>query len=573
MGGGMGGGMMGGMGGGMMGGMGGGMFNLGKDLLSKVPPGGFQAFAVKDDLSVPPAKAAVETPAETPAQATVKGPATLKTTEDEKTSATVDDRPATIDIKIPAGANAESVWNQYFAAHEPQPAAVRAAVRKLMSARKFDHVIALLGGALRHRQAQPWMYEALTLALQAAGRPKAEIERAIMSAVDFVDSTTDLMYIAAYLSQLGLNERALQIYRQVSQCEPLRPEPYTLGLKAARAVDDLEALKWVSLGILGQAWPKQQSDIWQAGVGVAEEVLQRLRATNRTKEAEEFKAARDQALQRDCVAIVTYAGDAEIDLLVGEPSGSFCSLRNPRTTAGGMMLGDALAQTGRDSLGGRAEVYVCPKGFDGTYRLVIRRVWGSVTGGKVNVEVVTHFGAANTIDVQKNIPLDSDEAMVVFDLKDGRRQEALRDQQVANAVGQQLSVNRQILAQQFDASLDSSVQQQLAQSRYAAGGNGGGNEAGNAVNPFFAPPGAVGYQPQIVPLTAGTGFVARAVISADRRYVRISPMPMFSSVSSVYTYNTSTGATGASPGATTGGSTGSTVGSQAGGSGSGAGVF
>ena len=75
MGGGMGGGMMGGMGGGMggmgggmggmgggmggMGGMGGGMgmFNLPANLLPvlpKVPPGGFQAFAVKDDLTVPP---------------------------------------------------------------------------------------------------------------------------------------------------------------------------------------------------------------------------------------------------------------------------------------------------------------------------------------------------------------------------------------------------------------------------------------------------------------------------------------------------------------------------------------
>ena len=44
---------MGGMGGGMMGGMGGGMFNVPRDLLPKIPPGGFQAFAVKDDLSVP----------------------------------------------------------------------------------------------------------------------------------------------------------------------------------------------------------------------------------------------------------------------------------------------------------------------------------------------------------------------------------------------------------------------------------------------------------------------------------------------------------------------------------------
>ena len=160
-----------------------------------------------------------------------------------------------------------------------------------MSQRKFDDVIAIIDAALRHRQGQQWMYEALALALDAAGRPKADIERAVMSAVDFVDNTSDLMYIGAYLSQLGLDRRALQVYRQAAALEPIRPEPYMLGLRAARAIDDLEGLKWASLGILGQAWPAQQANVWQAGLGVANEVLDRLRAEKRTKEAEQFLAA------------------------------------------------------------------------------------------------------------------------------------------------------------------------------------------------------------------------------------------------------------------------------------------
>ena len=77
-----------------------------------------------------------------------------------------------------------------------------------MNQRKFDDVIAIIDAALRHRQGQQWMYEALALALDAAGRPKADIERAVMSAVDFVNNTSDLMYIGAYLSQLGLDRRA-----------------------------------------------------------------------------------------------------------------------------------------------------------------------------------------------------------------------------------------------------------------------------------------------------------------------------------------------------------------------------
>ena len=104
-----------------------------------------------------------------------------------------------------------------------------------MNQQKFDHVIAMIGAALRHRQCQPWMYEGLALAMEAAGRPKADIERAIMSAVDFVDNTTDLMYVGAYLSKMGLDDRALQVYRQAASLDPLRPEPYMLGLQAARS--------------------------------------------------------------------------------------------------------------------------------------------------------------------------------------------------------------------------------------------------------------------------------------------------------------------------------------------------
>jgi hypothetical protein len=54
---------------------------------------------------------------------------------------------------------------------------------------------------------------------------------------------------------------------------------------------------------------------------------------------------------------------------------------------------------------------------------------------------------------------------------------------------------------------------------------------------------AVGYRPVITWLPEGTHFGASAVISPDRRYVRVSPTPFFSSVGPVYTYNIQTGET------------------------------
>jgi len=517
----------------MMGG--GGMFNTPRDLLPKIPPGGFQAFSVKDDLNVP-SKAATGDRA--PRQTV---PATI-----DNRPATIGNRPAKIEIEIEEGAKPEVVWDRYFSKNDPQPKAVRDAVRSLMRQQKFDHVIAMIGAALRHRQCQPWMYEALALSMEAAGRPKADTERAIMSAVDFVDNSIDLMYIGAYLSHMGFDDRALQVYRQAASLSPLQPEPYMLGLRAARATNNIEGLKWASLGILSQAWPKEQISVWQAGMGVSKEVLDKLRSEKRTKEADAFEAALNEAVRRDCVAIVRWTGEGEVDVLVEEPTGTVCSLRNPRTPAGGILLGDDIRQTGRDNLGGHSQVYVCPKGFDGSYRMLVRRVWGGVTAGKVNVEVVTHCNTPYAIDIRKNIALDKkDEAVVAFSLRDGRRKEALRDQQLANIVGGQLAVNRQILAQQLASSVDPQSMLSLAQAR--GSGNGG--------FPFFGG-GAVGYQPVITVLPEGAmlmgpgGGGITAVVSADRRYVRISAAPLFSGVGQVNTFNTSSGAAQALTGGT-----------------------
>jgi hypothetical protein len=54
---------------------------------------------------------------------------------------------------------------------------------------------------------------------------------------------------------------------------------------------------------------------------------------------------------------------------------------------------------------------------------------------------------------------------------------------------------------------------------------------------------AVGYMPVITWLPQGTHFGASAVVSPDRRYVRVSPNPVFSSVGPVYSYNLNTGQT------------------------------
>jgi hypothetical protein len=129
----------------------------------------------------------------------------------------------------------------------------------------------------------------------------------------------------------------------------------------------------------------------------------------------------------------------------------------------------------------------------------------------------------------------------------------LAEQQVANAVAGQVAAGRQLLAQQLNA-----LNNPQALGSFLSGANQSGQTDGLGFNPFnpFVPfgfKGAVGYQPVITSLPKGAIMTTSAVISADRRYVRVSPTPFFSGVSEVNTFNYVTGASGTSNGAGGGG--------------------
>jgi len=64
-----------------------------------------------------------------------------------------------------------------------------------------------------------------------------------------------------------------------------------------------------------------------------------------------------------------------------------------------------------------------------------------------------------------------------------------------------------------------------------------------ANDPRFRNRDAVGFQPVIIWLPEGANFAATAVISADRRYVRITSLPFFSQIGEVRTFNFATGET------------------------------
>jgi hypothetical protein len=405
------------------------------------------------------------------------------------------------------------------------------------------------------------MYEALALAIRADSMDKISkgmtvdaaqteaLERALLSAVDFAQDEEQLLLIATYMAQSGLEQRALSLHQQISKANPSRPEPYLQGLGLAQKLNDVQAIQWACVGVLSQAWSNDQRELAERAFRIGRATHSQLLADGRKAEAEAFDAAVRKAQQRDCVVMVTWTGDADIDLVVEEPAGTLVSQRQPRSISGGVHLGDVSAADGKSTAKGFSEAYVCPEGFTGEYRILIKNVWGKPTSGKVTMDVYTHFGSEKQTLVHEQIPLGEKDTLATFALKDGRRKEAMREAQVANTVKIQNAANRALLAQQLGA-----LQQQTgSQSPAGSLANSLGTMGGMGFVPGFFLRGAVGYRPVLSTLPTGAFMnVTSAVISADRRYVRVAPSPNFTQVTEVNTFNFVLG-TGGTQGAGQGG--------------------
>jgi hypothetical protein len=539
-GGGFGGGGFGGGGGGQFGGGGGGFFSI-PDKANE------SAEADKNSPKQAPANAR-QNPVKAKPNAAIQNPAKAKT----KIAA----------IEIDRKLSPDEFWNGYFSSRRAEPAAVRETARQLMGRKQTDQVIAMIHAALRHGQPQAWMYESLGIAMELGKRSKPEIERAVMSAVDFSTSPDELMYIAQYLSRLGLDRRAMLLYQQVAKLQPLRSEAYALGLRAAERAEDLAGVKWATVGILSQAWPSELAQVELTAARVARATLERLTSEGRTAERDAYLKALQEAVVRDCVVQVSWTGNADIDLSVEEPSGTICSVSEPRTSGGGVRLGDAFS-AGGDANQSSSEIYVCPKGFAGKYRVRINRVWGDVTAGKVTVDVYRHLRSGQVQHERQQIELGQDEAMVVFDLDRGRRTEPLQAAQLAGAVKRQEAISRAVLAQQLSSGSDP---------RLIPGGSAADFARRRAL---FGGGGAVGFQPIIQVLPEGTMMSVFGVVSADRRYVRVAVSPIFSTIGDVTTFTFAGQAdpVNQNPGGGAGGGGAGGGGAGGGGAGGGAGGF
>lgn len=412
---------------------------------------------------------------------------------------------------------ASQIWPEYFRANQPSAPSVQALIIQLHGAEQHEHVIWAIQSALISGQAQPWMYEVLALSMELAGRPREDIERVVLSLSDFGGADFDsMMYSAAYLIRFERRAAALGMYQQASRLAPERAEPYVLALKHARAERDAAAVGWAASGILRFAWTRDYTELHREAENAALEAEQWLRRAGDAAAADELKATVAQAQQRDLILRLSWSGNADLDLIVEEPAGTVCSFENRDSPGGGVLTHDGYGPTAANCY----EEYICAFGFRGDYRVRVVQSWGNPVGGRATLTMIRYAGTPQEETRTQAIVLNAADAAIPISLDDGRR----TGLKVVSTFDLRTQFNAAALVERLPERTDDAVRQ-AALDEYEESRKRSSRRAA-----------AVGYNPVVQIIPDGTQLTAGAVVSADRRYVRINAMPVFSEIIDVFTF-------------------------------------
>ena len=418
-------------------------------------------------------------------------------------------RPSTKQVPSTTPEERLNRWSRFFEKTVPQET-VHDVVLDLVQSRQYEEVIVCIEQAILSGQIQPWMYQLLALSMQAAKRPGEQIERVILSSQDVVlNDPRSMMRLAAYLANFERYDRALELYRQAAALDPSRPEPYVLALELAVRAKNYRAVVWSAPEVLAYSWGKERERLNRLAENAAAEAETALFKSGDVSRAFELKMEMQKARRLDLSIRLEWSGKGDLDLQIREPGGTTCSTIQPMTASGGIFLHDGFGPIQEHCY----EEYVCPRGLSGDYWVVIRHVSGEIVGKRARLTIIRDRGTDVEDSVTETIFLGPTDQTVRLSLSGGRRMLANAERQDRELkVGGNRSVQQSPLAQ-------------LGQ-----GAGGGVGQVGQRAS-------GVGYTPIVSVINEGVRMSALATVSGDRRYVRISVVPTFTSITDVFTFS------------------------------------
>jgi tetratricopeptide (TPR) repeat protein len=424
--------------------------------------------------------------------------------------------------RIPKNFDPQKVWQWALARGVDDPGLVIATADFLAMNNRWEHTTAFLKAELAQGIiVEPWVYRSLAVAMRTTGATPEEIERAEVSVADLTPKDARGYIDAA--RALATDKRytmALAFCRQAALLEPNLPYAYAEAVNYAELAHDAKAMEWAAAKVLGQEWPVQNKEMHARAEQKLRSLAKLLAAEDRKDQAERLLALLGQARRRDLVVKLAWGGDADLDLKITEPPGSICGTLNRQTIGGGTFLGDTLAEP-------NAESYVAAEAFRGVYIIGVERVWGRPLGDKAQLRIIRHQGTPEEFEEILTVDLKSSRnaTPLTINLERGRRTElayvpplsAYEKPQPEVAVahtGQAQTKLRALADPEIRGMEATGLTGELASGRPAP-------QVGRPSDP--SPNDRLLHQTRVKQFVdAAVDVTAQSVITADRRFVRVS---------------------------------------------------
>lgn len=404
---------------------------------------------------------------------------------------------------------------------------------------KFEHAVEFLKSNLRQGiVVEPWVYKSLALALRLSGGSTEDIERAEVSPADMEPKNSrGYLEAATALAQEEKYGLALAFCRQATLLEPATPHAYEAALTYAELARDPQAMQWAAGNLLRHDWPIDNHKIQARALQKIDALTKLLDRKGRQPEAERLSNALAGTRVRDLVVQLNWQGDADLDLHVLEPTGSQCSPLHRQTIGGGVLIGDSLADR-------TSESYLAAEGFSGEYEIEIEKIWGHPLNNKAQLKIIYHQGTPREREQLLTVVLKSRHSKPIqVKLEEGRRTEAAYvappSAQKKPDTAAAARDNPDKVFHQLRLLADPEV------TGVTRGFDGGVASQGRPALPSEIKSGKASaraipdndrtlYQTRVKPFVQNAlDVTAKAVLSADRRSVRLSMTPIFNTVTGV----------------------------------------
>ena len=330
-----------------------------------------------------------------------------------------------------ANVDPRAFYESYFHSRDKDridPDKLRRTLASLNRLRKPRELHAAILGYLKnqkyHRVAiEPWMYEALALAINMNDGSDADVKMSLNYAADLAQETHNpnhLVSVADLLVRKGYFERVGPLLDEAMPKIPHRAEPIAMSINLAQKTKDPARMADSLERLLSLGWPGQDEYFRIEAGNQVDQMVKQLRAQDKSAEADLLQKKLEESLSRDVFVRLTWDGFADYDVSVEEPLGAKAEYNLPRTVFGGALI--------KNGYGFHPEeIYVCPRGFNGKYTVRVAKIWDDPKQpvSKLTLELITHEGTGHDKKEVRNLKPGAENPPTVVTLAEGRRKKVL----------------------------------------------------------------------------------------------------------------------------------------------------